>query len=224
MSRRLLLALVLIASAALVLLVFGDRLDLATLQSQHAQLVARCAEHPVMAALVYFAVFVLFSALSLPAAGLLMVASGALFGLKLGLPLASLSSCAGAAVSFLLARYLLRDWVKHRFAAWLASIDYGVEREGAFYVFALRMIPAVPFFVINPLMGLTRLPLGQFVVATFLGLMPATALLVYAGTRLTQLTSIGDVLDAPLIATLALLGIFPLLARRLIPLLRRHRG
>jgi uncharacterized membrane protein YdjX (TVP38/TMEM64 family) len=224
MNRRLLLALVLVSLAALVLLMFGDRLDLDYLQSRHTALVARCAEHPLIAALIYFGVFVLFSALSLPAAGLLMVASGALFGLWTGLPLASVSSCAGAAVSFLLSRYLLRDWVKHRFAPWLASVDYGVEREGAFYVFALRMIPAVPFFVINPLMGLTTLPLRQFVIATFLGLMPATALLVFAGTRLTQLKSIADVLDAPLIAALATLGVFPLLARRLIPFLRRHRG
>jgi uncharacterized membrane protein YdjX (TVP38/TMEM64 family) len=223
LNRRAIVAAVLVAAAVTSIAMLGDRLDLGYLQQRHAALVAICRAHPAIASLAYFSLFVLASAISLPAAGLLMVAAGALFGFGLGLPLAAVSSTAGAAVSFLLSRYLLRDWIKHRFGEWLAAVDDGVSREGGFYVFAMRMIPAIPFFVINPVMGLTALPLRHFVVATFVGLLPAMALLVFAGTRLAELKSVGDVLDAPLVVALTLLGTFPLLARRLLSALRRAR-
>jgi len=176
------------------------------------------ATHPVLAAAAFFATYVTAAALSVPgAAALLTIAGGAVFGLALGTVLVSFASSIGAALAFLAARFVLRDWVQARFGDRLAAIDDGIRREGPFYLFALRLTPLIPFFVINLVMGLTALPVRTFYWVSQLGMLPVTLAYVYAGTQLGAFRISGGLIIAFLV-----LGLFPLLAKRaLAPLARR---
>jgi uncharacterized membrane protein YdjX (TVP38/TMEM64 family) len=152
--RKILLLLTLLAAiAAFVALDLGRWLSLAALQQHQAALAARVAAQPLAAAALYFAVYVLATALSVPGAVILTLAGGALFGLGWGLLLVSFASSLGATLAFLAARFVLRDTVEARFGQRLAEVNRGIARDGAFYLFTLRLIPVVPFFVINLVMG-----------------------------------------------------------------------
>ncbi|MBV8209581.1 MAG: FAD-dependent oxidoreductase [Burkholderiaceae bacterium] len=176
------------------------------------------AAHPVTAAAAFFCTYVTVAALSLPGALLMTLAGGALFGLATGTVLVSFASSIGATLALLAARFLLRDWVQQRFSERLAAIDDGIRREGAFYLFALRLVPLFPFFVINLAMGLTAISLRTFYWVSQVGMLPATLVYVYAGTQLGQFQ-----VSRGLLAALALLGVFPLLARRALEALKAHR-
>lgn len=182
-------------------------------------------DDPTLTAAIFFTIYVAVTGLSLPGAALLTVISGAIFGLVPGLLLASFASTLGATLAFLFSRTLLRDWVEQKFSGYLDTINQGVKKDGAFYLATLRLIPAVPFFIINLAMGLTTMRVRTFSWVSQLGMLPGTAVYVNAGAQLglVQELSLKGILTPSLIASFALLGIFPWIARMLLEWLRRRR-
>ncbi|WP_396430648.1 FAD-dependent oxidoreductase [Limnohabitans sp.] len=207
----LLLALVIGAFVALDL---GRYLSFEQLKASQASFNQLYAQQPLVVAAVYFGVYVVATALSFPGAVIITLAGGAVFGLWWGLLIVSFASTLGATLAFLASRFVLRDWVESRFGQRLADINAGVDKEGAFYLFTLRLIPVVPFFLINLLMGLTRMKTWTYYWVSQLGMLAGTAVYVNAGTQLAQLDSVQGILSPALLGSFVLLGIFPLLARR----------
>ena len=189
-------------------------LSFESLKAQQAALAAAYHANPWRAALGFFALYVAYTGFSLPGAGLLSLVAGAVFGLLGGTVLVSFASTLGATIAFLVARFLLRDWVQQRFAGRLAAINRGVARDGAFYLFLLRLTPAVPFFLINLAMGLTPMRAATFYWVSQLGMLAGTVVYVNAGTQLASLASPRDVLSWPLAGALLALGFFPLAAKK----------
>ncbi|MCM2330813.1 MAG: FAD-dependent oxidoreductase [Pseudomonas sagittaria] len=216
MSTRRLVLLGVLATlvAAFFLFDLDQYFSLEALKARQTALDAEVAAQPWRAAGLYLLVYVAVTALSLPGATLLTLVGGALFGLLGGTLLVSLASTLGATLAMLISRFLLRDWVRSRFATRLAAIDKGIAEEGAFYLFALRLVPLFPFFLINLAMGLTRLPARTFWWVSQLGMLPGTLVYVNAGRELGQLDSLGGILSPGLLGAFVLLGIFPLLARK----------
>jgi pyruvate/2-oxoglutarate dehydrogenase complex dihydrolipoamide dehydrogenase (E3) component/uncharacterized membrane protein YdjX (TVP38/TMEM64 family) len=184
-----------------------------TLKSSHATLNQWYADQPLAFIASYFVVYVLATALSFPGAVVLTLAGGAIFGLGWGTLIVSFASSIGATLAFLVARFLLRDRLEARFGARLAEFNRGVASEGAFYLFTLRLVPLVPFFVINLLMGLTQMSTRTYYIVSQLGMLAGTAVYVNAGTQLAQLDAVQGILSPPLLGSLLLLGLFPWLAR-----------
>lgn len=221
--RLALAALMALAVAAYFGLGLHKHLTLAALKSSLVDLRQWTDARPLASATGFFAAYVAVTALGLPGAAVLTMGSGALFSFAEGVVLSSFASTCGAALSCLSARYLLRGWVQARFGDRLARVNTGIEREGAFYLFTMRLIPALPFWAINLLMGLTPMPVRTFAWVSQLGMFPATLVFVYAGSRIAQVESLSDVLSPGLIAAFVLLGLFPLAARRLVSWLRARR-
>ena len=215
----------LIAAAVLAALIvayfafdLGRYLSPDWLRSQRSAIDAYYAAQPLQTAAIYFLIYVIVTALSLPGAAIMTLAGGAIFGLVWGTVIVSFASTIGATLAFLAARFLLRDWVQARFGQRLAGINAGVEREGAFYLFALRLVPVVPFVAVNLLMALTPLRTWTFLWVSQLGMLAGTIAYVYAGTELAQFR-----LSFGLIAAFTLLGLFPLLARKVLDALKARR-
>lgn len=181
------------------------------------------ARNPVSVTLVFFAVYVGITALSLPGAAIMTLAAGAGFGLVLGTVVVSFASTLGATLAMLVARYLLRDSVESRFGRRLAEVNKGIEREGAFYLFTLRLIPAIPFFMLNLVMGLSRMKTWTFFWVSQVGMLAGTVAYVYAGTELARVDSLASILSPGLIGAFVLLGIFPLVARKIVEIVRRRK-
>ncbi len=181
-------------------------------------------QRPVASAAGFFAAYVAVTGLGLPGAAVMTMAGGALFGFVEGLVLASFASTLGATLSCLSARYLLRHWVQQRLGPRLEPVNQGIQREGAFYLFTMRLIPVLPFFAINLIMGLTPMPTRTFAWVSQLGMLPGTAVFLYAGTRLALVESLSDVLSPEILTAFALMGLFPLLARKLVSWLRVRRA
>lgn len=197
--------------------------SLEALKAQYGDLASFRSAQPWAAAGLYALVYILVTGLSLPGAAVLTLAGGALFGLLWGTVIVSFASTIGATLAFLLARFLFRDWVKNRFSRQFASVDAGIARDGAFYLLALRLVPAVPFFLVNLLVPLTALPARTFFWVSQVGMLPGTLVYVNAGTQLGKLESLSGVLSPGLLASFTLLGAFPLMARRLLDLLKARR-
>ncbi|MBI5898463.1 MAG: FAD-dependent oxidoreductase [Rhodocyclales bacterium] len=218
MSMRKLLFLVVIAVAVGAFFAFdlGRWLSLDALKSQQAAIEAYRAANPWLAAAIYFAVYVAVTALSLPGAAIMTLAGGAVFGLLWGTLLVSFASSLGATLAFLASRFVLRDWVKQRFGHRLEAIDRGVEKDGGFYLFTLRLVPAFPFFMINLVMGLTPMRTWTFYWVSQVGMLAGTLVYVNAGTQLAAIDSLSGILSPALIGSFALLGIFPLIAKKFV--------
>ena len=187
-------------------------------QSQRAAIDAYYAAHPLRTAAVFFAVYVVVTGLSLPGAAIMTLAAGAIFGLLQGVVIVSFASTIGATLAFLASRYLLRDWVQGRFGEKLKPINDGVAREGAFYLFALRLVPAFPFVAVNLLMGLTPIRTWTYFWVSQLGMFAGTVAYVYAGAQLGQFR-----ISAGLVAAFVILGIFPLVAKRVLDQLKARK-
>lgn len=216
--------LVLFALAAVALFYhfrLGDYLTLAYLKESQFRFQALYQEHRLATVAGYMLLYVAATALSLPGAAVLTLAGGGLFGFWTGTVAVSLASTIGATLACAVSRFLLRDWVSRRFGARLAAIDRGIDQEGAFYLFTLRLIPVFPFFLVNLLMGLTRLRLTTYFWVSQLGMLPATVVYVNAGRELARINTLRDVLSPSLLASFALLGLFPLAVRKLLALYRR---
>ncbi|GGY05306.1 pyridine nucleotide-disulfide oxidoreductase [Litchfieldella qijiaojingensis] len=220
--------LIIIAVIAVVVAVFfasgaHETLTLDNLKAEQVRFQAWFAEAPFTVAGGFFVLYVIMAALSLPGATLMTLLGGALFGLGWGLLIISFASSLGATLAFLIARTLARNLVEQRFSRQLESVNRGIAREGAFYLFTLRLIPLFPFFVINLVLGLTRMRTWTFYWVSQLGMLPGTAVYVNAGRELGELESLGGILSPGLIVSFALIGIFPLLARRGVDYAKRRR-
>lgn len=223
-GKLLLLLVVAAVVTAFFLLDLDQYASLEYLKSVHSEVVAEVGNHPIRSGLIYFVGYVLVTGLSLPGAAIMTLAGGAVFGLVWGLLLVSFASSAGATIAMLISRTLLGDWVQEKYSEQLASINAGLERDGAFYLFSLRMVPLFPFFVINLVMGLTHLSTWRFYWVSQIGMLAGTVVFVFAGTQLAEVENLSDVLSPGLIFAFSLLGLFPLLARKLTEALGRTRA
>ena len=201
----------------------GRFLTLDALKSGQATFAAGYDASPWRVAGAYLLLYVAVTALSLPGAAVMTLAGGALFGLWVGTLLVSFASSIGATLAFLVSRWLLRDWVQGRYGERLAAVNAGMAKDGAFYLFTLRLVPVLPFFVINLLMGLTPIKTRTFYGVSQLGMLAGTLVYVNAGTQLAQLDSLSGILSPGLVASFALLGVFPWLAKRLVTLVQARK-
>jgi pyruvate/2-oxoglutarate dehydrogenase complex dihydrolipoamide dehydrogenase (E3) component/uncharacterized membrane protein YdjX (TVP38/TMEM64 family) len=222
-ARLALVALVLAAIAAFFVFDLGRWLSLEALKQNRVALETWRAAHPAAAIAGYMAAYVAMAALSLPGAAILTLAGGALFGVVAGTVAVSFASSIGATLAFLIARFVLRDAVRSRFGARLRPIEEGVRRDGAFYLFTLRLVPIFPFFLVNLLMALTPIATATFYVVSQVGMLPATIAYVYAGSRLGQIERLGDVASPALLGAFVILGLLPLVMRKLADALAARR-
>ncbi len=219
-SKRILLSVLVILGMACCGWALQQQYDLNTLQSHLSQGLAWRDQHPQLTSLAFLGFYTAVCALALPGAALMTLAAGALFGLFWGTLLVSFASSLGATLAFLGARYFWREPVQHYLGHALAPINRGMEREGALYLFALRLMPVVPFFMLNLLMGLTPLKTVTFYWVSQLGMLPATLLYVNAGRQLQHLKQPSDLLSPTVWISFTLLGLFPLLVKYLSQRLR----
>ena len=190
----------------------------------HQESFARYYEqHTGLTLFLYFALYVVMAALSLPGAAVMTLAGGALFGLGVGTVMVSFASSIGATLAFIVSRFLLRESIQRRFGEKLAAINEGVRKDGAFYLFTLRLVPLFPFFVINLVLGLTPIRTLVFYVVSQLGMLPGTLVYVNAGTQLAKITSLQDILSPALIFSFIMLGVFPLIAKGVVSFVKRRR-
>ena len=215
--KKLLLATI-IAIVPILLILFDMHhyFTLEYLKSSKDKLNLYYQDNPLVVLGTYFVIYLASAAFSLPSAAVLSLAGGALFGLTTGTLVVSFASTIGATMAMLFARVLIRDWVQNRFASQMRTINSGMIKEGAFYLFTLRLLPAAPFFVINLVMGLTPLRTATFFWVSQLGMLPATLIYVNAGSELGKIQSIDDILSPELIISFVLLGIFPLLVKKIL--------
>ena len=215
-KRIVVLGLIVVAVVAFFGLDLGRFFSLAYLKDQQDAFAAYYAANPLQTMLIFFLVYVAVTGLSLPGAAIMTLAGGALFGLWYGVLLVSFASTIGATLAFLVSRFVLRDMVQQRFGKNLKAINDGVEKDGAFYLFALRLVPAFPFFVINLVMGLTPMRVVSFFLVSQVGMFPGTLVYVNAGTQLAQIESLGGLVSPGLIGSFVLLGLFPLIAKKFV--------
>ena len=219
------LAIVGVAAVVIILfLVFDlDRfLSLSYIKESQVHLQSLYAENPFGILLGYIAIYIAVAALSLPGAVVLTLAAGALFGLVAGTVSVSIASTVGATLACFVSRFILQKWVQEKFADKLVAINRGVEKEGAFYLFSVRLIPVFPFFVINLVMGLTKMPLRTFFWVSQLGMLPGTIVFVNAGKELGQIESAAGILSPSLLISFVILGIFPITAKKIMQKVRKN--
>ncbi|MGB5876631.1 MAG: FAD-dependent oxidoreductase, partial [Psychrobacter nivimaris] len=222
-KRIFLILLILILAASFFYFDLNQLLTLDGLKGSMAQFNEYKAQSPLLIIGGFFLLYVVVTALSLPGATILTLAAGALFGLVQGLLVASFASSIGATIAFLASRYLLRDTIKQRFPERLAAIDAGVEKEGGFYLFTLRLVPIFPFFLINLLMGVTSIKTWTYYWVSQIGMLTGTFVFVNAGTQLAQIDSLSGILSFNLIVSFALLGFFPLIAKGVLNMFKKRR-
>ena len=222
-KRIFLILLILILAASFFYFDLNQLLTLDGLKGSMAQFNEYKAQSPLLIIGGFFLLYVVVTALSLPGAAILTLAAGALFGLVQGLLVASFASSIGATIAFLASRYLLRDTIKQRFPERLAAIDAGVEKEGGFYLFTLRLVPIFPFFLINLLIGVTSIKTWTYYWVSQIGMLAGTFVFVNAGTQLAQIDSLSGILSFNLIVSFALLGFFPLIAKGVLNMFKKRR-
>ncbi len=223
MKKSLLIVLIAVLIGAFFSFDLHHTLTLEGLKAGLDQAQARLASDPLLVAGSFFIVYVIVTGLSLPGAAVMSLGGGALFGLLWGTIIVSFASSIGATLAFLASRFVLRDTVQKRFAERLGTINEGIEKNGAFYLFTLRLVPIFPFFLINLLMGLTPIRTVTFYAVSQIGMLAATVVFINAGTQLAQLESLSDVLSPALLASFVLLGIFPLLAKKVVAIIQSRR-
>ena len=225
MKNKKLIVLLSIVLLAGLFFAFGGHhfLTLDNLKQQQAGLDAYYQANPLGTLGLFFILYVAVTALSLPGAAIMTLAAGALFGLLTGTVFVSFASTIGATLAFLASRYLFRGSVEEKFSDKLETINRGLEKDGAFYLFTLRLIPVFPFFLINLVMGLTKMKVGVFYLVSQIGMLAGTLVYVNAGTQLGQIESLGDILSPGLLLSFALLGIFPLVANKIVQAIRRRK-
>jgi uncharacterized membrane protein YdjX (TVP38/TMEM64 family) len=180
-------------------------------------------KHQVLVIASYFIIYVLTTSLSLPGASPLGIAGGALFGFWVATLVVSFASTIGATLACFISRFLLRDWVQSKFSDKIAKVNEGIEKEGAFYLFTLRLIPIFPFWMINLVMGLTKMPLSRFYWVSQIGMLPGTMVYVNAGKELAKIESVKGIFSPRLIISFALLGIFPIAVKKLMAFYRKRK-
>jgi pyruvate/2-oxoglutarate dehydrogenase complex dihydrolipoamide dehydrogenase (E3) component/uncharacterized membrane protein YdjX (TVP38/TMEM64 family) len=223
-SKLLIVAAIVVAIVAFFAFDFDQYLTLDYFKSQQAAIDRFFEANPLLTVAIYFAVYVIVIALSLPGAVIMTLVGGAIFGLLWGTIIVSFASTIGATLAFLAARFVLRETVERRFQESMARINDGIRREGALYLFMLRLVPAFPFFVINLVMALTSLRTLTFFVVSQAGMLPGTIVYVNAGTQIAQIEQPSGILSPELIGAFVLLGVFPLIARKFVQVLKNRRA
>lgn len=189
-------------------------LNFANIKEQQAVIDGVYQQYPLLFPLVFFLLYVLMTAVSFPGAAVMTLLAGAIFGLLIGTVIVSFASTMGASLAFLTARYLFRDTLQERYENKLTAINRGIEQDGAYYLLTLRLVPLFPFFIINLLMGLTKIRLAVYYWISQLGMLPATIIYVNAGTQLAGIESVKGILSPELLFAFALLGLFPLVVKK----------
>ena len=225
MSRSKLLVVVVIAALIAAFFVFDLKqyFTLEYIKGQQAAFASYVEANALTATLAYFVLYVAVTGLSLPGAAILTLLGGAIFGLVWGVVIVSFASTIGATLAFLASRYLLRDWVQAKFAGFLKPINEGIEKDGPFYLFALRLVPAFPFFAINLVMGVTPMKTRTYFWVSQLGMFAGTIAYVYAGTQLAQISSLKDIASPGLISAFVILGLFPIVAKKIVEAIKARK-
>jgi len=199
----------------------GQYLSLDYIKSSQERFQALYQSHRLAVIASYMGIYIVVTALSLPGAAVMTLAGGGLFGLVVGTITVSFASTIGATLACIVSRFLLRDWVQGKFGDKLKTINAGIEKEGAFYLFSLRLVPVFPFFIINLLMGLTRMRLSTFFWVSQIGMLPGTLVYVNAGKELSQIDSLSGILSPGVLISFVLLGLFPITVKKLLALYKR---
>lgn len=215
---------ILLLIAAFYGLNLGQYFSLDYIKASQARFATLYEAHPALVIAAYMGVYVVMAALSLPGAAVMTLLGGALFGMLVGTVAVSFASTAGATLACAAARFLLRDWVQQKTGAKLQAIQDGIARDGAWYLFTLRLIPAFPFWLINLAMGLTRLPLRTFYWVSQAGMLPGTLVYVFAGRQLGQIESLSGILSPGVILAFVILGLFPILLKYAVAWVQARRS
>jgi uncharacterized membrane protein YdjX (TVP38/TMEM64 family) len=223
-SRWMVVGAIIVLVVLFFVLDLNQFLSLEYIKSQQEMLIAFYRENTAVTIGIYMVIYVIVTALSLPGAAVMTLAGGALFGLLTGTVVVSFASTIGATLAFLVSRFLLQNWVQTRFKDKLQAINKGIETEGAFYLFTLRLVPVFPFFIINLVMGLTPIKTRQFYLVSQIGMLPGTLVYVNAGTQLAQIDSLKGILSPDLLLSFVLLGSFPLLAKKAVSVIKKKKG
>jgi uncharacterized membrane protein YdjX (TVP38/TMEM64 family) len=216
----LLLALVLVV-VTIVWWLPPDLLTLENLKARQSDIELYRSQHPVLTVLIFCTIYIALTALSIPGAVFMTLIGGAIFGLVSGTIWVSISSTLGATLAFLMSRYFFQNAVKQKFGDKLSTIEENFSKDGAFYLFSMRLVPAIPFFLINLAMGLTPIKTHHYMLASWAGMLAGTAVYVNAGTQLSKLDSLSGILSPPIIISFLLLAAFPYIARKLLSLIKK---
>lgn len=222
MKKVALALLVVVAIALFFGFGFDQYLTLGALKESQGKFAAMLEQSPLQVTLIAFVLYVIVVALSLPGATIMGLAAGALFGFWFGILFVSFASSTGASLAFLISRYLLRDFVQHHFGDKLKGINEGMAKDGAFYLFMLRLVPLFPFFLINILMGLTQIHVRTFYWVSQIGMLAGSLVVVNAGAQLAHITSLSGIFSPEVLLSFALLGAFPLIARRIVQAIKKR--
>ena len=216
--RKRIIVVILVVGMAILFKVLGleQYFTLAYIKASQARSAAVYADHRLMVIAAYMAVYILVTSLSLPGAAIMTLAAGALFGLLIGTIVVSFASTIGATLACFISRFVLQDWVQGRFGNKLKEVNDGIAREGTFYLFTLRLIPVFPFWLINLIIGLTKMSLRTFYWVSQVGMLAGTMVYVNAGKELAKIDSLSGILSPGLIISFALLGLFPLIVRKVL--------
>jgi uncharacterized membrane protein YdjX (TVP38/TMEM64 family) len=199
----------------------GQYLTLEYIKASQEKFNALYQSHRLPFIAAYMGIYIMVTALSLPGATVLTLAGGGMFGLVVGIVVISFASTIGATLACFISRFLLREWVQNKFGDKLVTINHGIEKEGAFYLFSLRLVPIFPFFIINLLMGLTRMPLLTFSWVSQVGMLAGTVVYVNAGKQLAKIDSVSGILSPGLLISFAILAVFPITVKKLLALYKR---
>jgi uncharacterized membrane protein YdjX (TVP38/TMEM64 family) len=213
LTKGFLVAAILAILAAVWLLDLTQYLSLEYMQRQLGRFDALRLDHPLLVSGGFFILYVLVAALSIPGAAVLTLLAGGLFGFWWGLGLVSIASTLGALLAFLTARFLLKNWIQDRFSDRLKTFNEGIERDGKFYLFSVRLVPVFPFFLVNLLMGLTPIKAWSYTWVSLVGMLAGTAVYVNAGTQLSQLESVSGIFTPVILGSFVLLAVFPWLIK-----------
>lgn len=229
MNKKFIQRLIIIAGIVIAVILFkalglGHYLTLEYLKASQDKFARLYGAHRFSVIGAYTAVYIIVTALSLPGAAVMTLAGGAMFGFWIGLVVVSFASSIGATLACFVARFLLRDWVQNRFGDRLSTINRGIAKEGAFYLFSLRLVPVFPFFVINLVMGLTSMDLLTFYWVSQIGMLPGTMVYVNAGKELGHIDSLSGILSPGLLLSFVILGLFPITVKKLLALYQRKAG
>jgi uncharacterized membrane protein YdjX (TVP38/TMEM64 family) len=202
----------------------GEYLSLSYIKESQARFHTLYSEHNILVIASYMGLYILVTSLSLPGAAVMTIAAGALFGLIIGTIAVSFASTIGATLACFVSRFILRDWIQGKFGDKLKTVNQGVEKEGPFYLFTLRLIPVFPFWLINLVMGLTKMPLRTFYLVSQAGMFLGTIVFVNAGKELAKIESLSGILSPGLILSFVLLGIFPIVTKKLLQWYKKRKG
>jgi len=223
-TKRIVVVTVVVGLVALFkLLGLSQYLTLSYVKTSQETFAAVYANHRLMVIVAYMVIYILVTSLSLPGAAIMTLAGGALFGLLIGTLVVSFASTIGATLACFVSRFVLRDWVQRKFGDKLKEVNEGITREGTFYLFTLRLIPIFPFWLINMVMGLTKMPLRTFYWVSQVGMLAGTVVYVNAGGELAKINSISGILSPGLILSFVLLGLFPIGIKKLFSLYKSKK-